>query len=68
MQNVPGAALAWVHFKLWRRLGHLYSMHAVLLSPGFGWTMPLAGLLVIFALIRTGRQAAAYQDPHDKED
>ncbi len=56
---MAGAAIVWAHMKLWRRLGHLYSMHAVLLSPGFGWTVPLAGLLVIWALIRTSRQAAA---------
>ncbi len=67
-QNVPGAGLVWLHSVLWRRLAHLYSIEAVLLSPGFGWVVPLAGWLAVRALKRTskssvmGKEALAEKD------
>ena len=67
-QNVPGACLVWLHSVMWRRLAHLYSIEAVLLSPGFGWTVPLACWLAVRALKRTSKRGFQVEEAHAKKD
>ena len=67
-QNVPGAGLVWLHSVLWRRLAHLYSIEAVLLSPGFGWTVPLASWLAVRALKRTSKGSGSAEEALTKKD
>ena len=67
-QNIPGAGLVWLHSVLWRRLAHLYSIEAVLLSPGFGWAVPLAGWLAVRALKRTSKSSGGSEAALAKKD
>ncbi len=46
-----GAPLLWAHLLNLRRLWRLYGPTAVLLSPGFGWTLPLTVAVLVGAWV-----------------
>lgn len=62
LQVAVGGLLLWLHSVMLRRLWHLYSPEAVLLSPGFGWSAPLAAAGLLLGMQRRRRAAAAKDD------
>lgn len=48
-QLLVGAPLLYAHLLNLRRLWRLYGATSVLLSPGFGWTLPLTVALLVGA-------------------
>lgn len=49
VQVVVGLPVLYMHLLNVRRIWRLYGPASVLLSPGFGWTVPLTVLLLLIA-------------------
>ena len=58
-QAATGALLMYAHAMNLRRLWRLYGPAAVLASPGFGWTAPLAAALLVVAWATAAAAPAA---------